>query len=45
MLILLAVINIPISLFLKYVKSGYNSSIILSFGSICWLELNIRIEK
>lgn len=34
-LLILAVINIPISLFMKYVNSGYNASLILSFGNSC----------
>ena len=30
-----AVVNIPLSLFRKFVNSGYNTDIILGFGSIC----------
>jgi uncharacterized membrane protein YfcA len=34
-LLVLAVINIPISLLVRYVNSGYDSSIVLSFGTLC----------
>jgi hypothetical protein len=34
-LLILAVINIPVSLLVRYINSGYNSSIVLSFGTLC----------
>lgn len=34
-LLIAANINLPISLWLKYVASGYNLSVIVGFGSIC----------
>jgi hypothetical protein len=34
-LLLIANFNLPVSLYLKYVSSGYNLSVILGFGSLC----------
>ena len=34
-LVVIALINLPLSLYSKYVRSGYDSHIILGFGSFC----------
>jgi len=35
-LVVVALINLPISLYTKYVRSGYDSNLIFGFGSLCW---------
>lgn len=34
-ILILAVINLPVSLLLKYINSGYQASLIFSFGNLC----------
>ncbi len=35
LLICLALVNLPFSLYLKYVRSGYNVHLLFGFGSLC----------
>jgi uncharacterized membrane protein YfcA len=34
-LVLVAIINLPFSLYLKYARSGYNNNLLFGFGSFC----------